>query len=125
MRKLFISVIVVAGLVLGGGISSFAADDTKANDTKASGQTEMKGNAQEMTLSGEITKIKGDSLWIKDSAGKTHKVIPAEPSELEHVKVGENVTITMRNGRAVDIHKMENKGSSEMKGGSQSQGSKY
>ena len=108
MRNLFISTVIAAGLVFG-GVSVFA------NETQTKEQTEVKGNAQEMTLSGEITKIKGDSLIIKDSMGKTHKVIPAEPSELAHVKVGENVTITMRNGRAVDIHKMENKGSSEMK----------
>jgi hypothetical protein len=48
--------------------------------------------------------------------GKVHKVIPAEPSELEYVKVGENVSINMRDGRAVDIHKTANVGSSERYG---------
>jgi FtsP/CotA-like multicopper oxidase with cupredoxin domain len=122
MKKLFISAIIVAGLALG-GVSSFAANDTKVNDTKASGRTEMKGSTQEMTLSGKITKIKGDSLIVRDDTGKVHKVIPAEPSELKHVKVGENVSIEMKNGRAVAIHKIT--GNSEMKGGSQGQGSKY
>ncbi len=103
MRLLLISMFIAAGLTLG-GVSSFA------NSTK----TET--NTQEMTLSGQISGIRGDSLIVKDNMGKVHKVIPAEPSELEYVKVGENVSIKMRDGRAVDIHKTANTGSSERYG---------
>src|ERR1700752_3710277 len=102
MRLLLISTFIAVGLTLG-GISAFATDDTKTK-----GQTEeMKGNSQETQISGQITDIKGDSLMVKDNTGKTHTVIPAEPSELSKVKVGDNVTITMRNGRAVAINKTE------------------
>ena len=100
MRLLLISMFIAVGLTLG-GVSSFA------NDTKA------KTNTQEITLSGQISGIKGDSMIVKDNMGKVHQVIPAEPSELAYVKVGENVSIKMRDGRAVDIHKTENTGSSE------------
>jgi uncharacterized protein YdeI (BOF family) len=120
MKKLLISAIIVAGLALG-GVSSFAANDTNVNDTKASGQTEMKGNTSgTMTqisgrISGRIADIKGDSLTVKDQTGETHIVIPAEPSELAKVKVGENVTIDLRDGRAVAIHEYMGK-SKAMKG---------
>lgn len=100
MRLLLISMFIAVGLTLG-GVSSFA------NDTKT------KTNNQEIILSGQISGIKGDSLMVKDNMGKVHQVIPAEPEELAHVKVGENVSIKMRDERAVDIHKTENTGSSE------------
>ncbi|GEM_PF-1020765 len=102
MKRLFISAAIVAGLILGGGLSSFAAENTKA------GQTETKENAKDMTqLTGKITDIKGDSFMLKDDMGKTHKVIPAEPSELAKLNVGDHVTVDMRNGRAVSINKNE------------------
>jgi len=108
MRKLFISAAIVVGLILGSGVSSFAAGDTKA------GQSEMKGNAQDVTqISGRITKIRGDSFLLKDQLGKTHKITPAEPSELAKLNVGDNVTIDMRDGKAVAINKTDNTGNSE------------
>jgi nucleoid-associated protein YgaU len=103
MRLLLISTLIAVGLTIG-GVSSFAADDTKTK-----GQTEeMKGSSQDTQISGQITDIKGDSLMVKDSTtGKIQKVVPAEPSELSKVKVGDNVTVTMRDGKAVAINKTE------------------
>ena len=100
MKRLFISAAIVAGLVLG-GVSAFA-------DNTGMKQTEMKENTKDMTqLSGKVTDIKGDSFMLKDDMGKTHKVIPAEPSELAKLNVGDHVTVDMRNGRAVSINKNE------------------
>jgi outer membrane murein-binding lipoprotein Lpp len=110
MRKLFISAAIVAGLILSGGLSSFAAGDTKA------GQSEMKGTTQDVTqISGQITKIKRDSFTLKDQMGKTHKIMPTEPSELAKLNVGDNVTVQLnKEGRAEAINKAET-----MQGGSQ------
>ncbi|MGE5446478.1 MAG: hypothetical protein ACM3SR_18085 [Ignavibacteriales bacterium] len=100
MKRLFISAAIVAGLVLG-GVSAFA-------DNTGMKQTETTENAKNLTqLSGKITDIKGDSFMLKDQMGKTHKVIPAEPSELAKLNVGDNVTVDIRDGRAVAINKSE------------------
>jgi ribosomal protein L21E len=100
MKRLFISAAIVAGLVLG-GVSAFA-------DNTGMKQTETRENAKDMTqLTGKVTDIKGDSFMLKDDMGKTHKVIPAEPSELAKLNVGDHVTVDMRNGRAVSINKDE------------------
>ena len=100
MRKLFISAAIALGLVLSG--ASVFASDTKA------GQTEMKGDTQHVTqLSGKITDIKSDSFMLKDPMGKTHKITPADPSELAKVNVGDDVTVDIRDGKAVTINKTE------------------
>lgn len=112
MRKLFISAVIVAGLVLG-GVSTFAKE-TGMKQTETAKVTQ---------ISGKVTDIKGDSFMLKEESGKTHKVIPAEPSELTKIKVGDNVTVDMRAGKAVAINKTDNTGSSETTqgGGSQNQ----
>ncbi len=103
MRKLLISAAIASGLILG-GVSAFA-------DNTGMKQTETKENAKDMTqLSGKITDIKGDSFMLKDEMGKTHKVIPAEPSELAKLNAGDNVTVDIRDGRAVAINKAESRG---------------
>jgi hypothetical protein len=102
MRKLFISaaIAIAAGLVLG-GVSTFA------NDTKA-GQTQIKGSTQHVIqLSGKITGVKSNSFMLKDQMGKIHKIIPADPSELAKINVGDNVTVDIRDGKAVAINKTE------------------
>ncbi|MGE5444606.1 MAG: hypothetical protein ACM3SR_08405 [Ignavibacteriales bacterium] len=91
MRKIFISAVVVIGLIFVDEVSSFASD------IKA-GQSEMKGNAQDVTqLSGKVTDINSQSLMLKDQKGIIHQIIPAEPSEISKIKVGDNVTVDMRN----------------------------
>ncbi len=99
MRKRSISVAIIAGLMLC-GVNAYA----NATGMK---QTET---AKVTQLSGKITDIKGDSFMLKDQAGKN---VPVEPSELAEIKVGDNVTIDMRDGKAVAINKTDNFDNSE------------
>lgn len=111
MRKVFISAVIVAGLILG-GVGAFAKE-TGMKQTETAKMTQ---------ISGKVTDIKGNSFMLKDEFGKTHKVIPAEPSELTKIKVGDNVTVDMRDGKAVAINKTDNTGNPETtQGGSQNQ----
>ena len=118
MRKLSISVAIVVGLMLC-GVNAYA-NETRMKQTETAKVTQ---------LSGKVTEIKGDSFILKDQAGKTHKIVPVEPSELAEIKVGDNVTVDMTDGKAVAINKTDNSGNSEAGQGSgqestQNQGSK-
>jgi hypothetical protein len=107
MRKLSISVAIVAGLMLC-GVNAYANE-------MGMKQTET---AKVTQLSGKVTDVKGDSFMLKDQAGKTHKIVPVEPSELAEIKVGDNVTVNMTDGKAVAINKTDNSGNSEAGQGS-------
>jgi antitoxin component of MazEF toxin-antitoxin module len=99
---------------VGDSVTVKLGNNGKAVVISKSGKTIGNSEANvQATLSGKITNIKGDSLWVQDSVGKTHRVIPAAPLQLERVRVGDSVIIGMRNGRAAVVYNIKNMGGPE------------
>jgi Cu/Ag efflux protein CusF len=75
-------------------------------------------------VTGKITDIKRDSntLKIEDLAGKTYSFKVTDSKTLEGLKVGDMVKVTMEEGKATSIQKVENAPS---KGGSEGAPSNY
>jgi LysM repeat protein len=138
MRLLLVSVFLAAGLIVWGGVSSFANETTKGS-TNSKGQTEeMKGSsnqgtAGEMTkgtsvIDGEITDIQGDTVMVKDEMGNIQSIKLSGTEKMHNLrtkdlKVGDRVHAEMKNGHLVSFYKEEaGPGSSEMK--SQESGNK-
>jgi beta-lactam-binding protein with PASTA domain len=96
MRKLFMFVFIAAGLIFGGA-GSFAATKQQTKQVAAA-PTEIKG---------EVTKVTSKTLWVKDEAGKSHRVIVTDPKALEGIKVGDKVDVKLEKGKAASIQKVE------------------
>jgi hypothetical protein len=98
MRKLLFSTLIVAGLISLGGLGSLA---TVQQDTM---QVAAISN-----VTGKITDIKSDSnmLRIEDLAGKAHSFTFTDSKALQGLKVGDMVRVTMEEGKATSIQKVE------------------
>ncbi|MGH7802052.1 MAG: hypothetical protein ACREOW_15725 [Thermodesulfobacteriota bacterium] len=119
MRKLLFSTLIVAGLISLGGVSSLA---TIQEDTM---QVAAISN-----VTGKITDIKndGNTLRIQDLSGKTHSFTVTDPKALQGFKVGDMVRVTMEEGKATSIQKVESapsKGDAPSKGSSEGAPSNY
>jgi len=53
----------------------------------------------------EVTDIKGDTLEAKDTIGETYKFRTDDIRTPEEFKVGDNIYVELKGGRAVSIHK--------------------
>jgi hypothetical protein len=108
MRRLIFSTLIVAGLISFGGISSFATIQVAAISS----------------VKGKVTGIKNDSnlLKIQDEAGKTYSFTVNDSKALQGLKVGDMVRVTMEEGKATSIQKVE---SAPSKNGSEGESSNY
>ena len=58
-------------------------------------------------VTGQITRIKTNSLTLKDQSGKYHMVSVSDPSILQGLKSGDEVTVAYENGKPASIKKVE------------------
>jgi hypothetical protein len=113
MRRLILSTLIVAGLVSLGGINSFAT--IQQSTIKVAAISSVKG---------KVTAIKNDSnlLKIQDEAGKTYSFTVTDSKALQGLKVEDMVRVTMKEGKATSIQKVE---SAPSKNGSEGESSNY
>jgi len=96
MKKIF-SFMLIALMLSVGAMSTYAAQTHHGQQVASA--TKM--------ISGQIAKIKNNSLTIKDSAGKYHMVSVSDPSMLAGLKSGDEVTVDYANGKVTSIKKVE------------------
>jgi hypothetical protein len=96
MRKL-IGFALMALMLVMTGVGSFAATQQSNKQIAA---------AKTMMVTGEIALIKGNTLTIKDQAGKEHTYTLGKPAMLQGFKAGEKVTVALENGKVTSIKKV-------------------
>lgn len=95
MRRLFISTFI-AGLIFGVG-SSLAVTN---------GDIDGINTAPQITeIICEITDIKGDTLEAKDTIGGTYEFKTDDIRTFGEFKVGDNIHLELKDGKAVSIYK--------------------
>jgi Cu/Ag efflux protein CusF len=58
-------------------------------------------------VTGQIARIKNNNLTLKDQSGKYHLVPVSDPSMLQGLKSGDEVTVDYQNGKVTSIKKLE------------------
>ena len=96
MRKFLIFAFVAAGLIFSGA-GSFAVTKQQTKQVAAA-PAEIKG---------EVTKVTAKTLWVKDEAGKSHRIVVTDPKALEGIKVGDTVDVKLEKGKGASIQKVE------------------
>jgi hypothetical protein len=96
MRNLIGFALIALALTLT-GLSSFAVAKQHTSQVSTT-QTEIKG---------QVTKLSGQALMVKDEAGKIHLVKVSGPKALEGIKVGDNVDVRFQNGKMLSMQKIE------------------
>jgi len=95
MRRLLGFAFVALALTIT-GVNAFAATKQHTKQV-AVASTEVKG---------EIIRVKGHTLTLKDEAGKEHLVRAAETKMFEGLKVGDRVDVKLENGKAISVEKI-------------------
>lgn len=93
---------LIAALLSVGALGSFTVNSFASQHNKT-----QQVAAAAMTVTGKITKLKSNSLTVKDQAGKYHKVSFSDATMVQGLKVGDEVTVTYENGKASSIQKVE------------------
>lgn len=133
MNKLFVSALLAAGIMVGGG-SAFATDSGEEASSEAmeGTSTEMTGESSEQMkmddemmmrmggVTGEVTGIEGDTIRIKDKQGITRSFEITGDQNLEElsvetIQIGDKVYVQFQEqGREVEIHKISESGKGTM-----------
>jgi beta-lactam-binding protein with PASTA domain len=92
--KRFLAAAMLALAVAFTGVGAFAATQ----------QQVTKQVAAASELKGQITRIEGHTLTIKDAAGKNHHV-KATTTEMTGLKAGDRVDVMVEHGKAMSIQK--------------------
>ena len=91
-----ITSMIIAAMFSVGALNSFAVPHQQGQQIAAA--TKM--------VTGQITKIKSNNLTLKDQSGKYHLVSFSDPSMLQGLKSGDEVTVAYENGKATSIKKV-------------------
>lgn len=92
--KRFLAAAMLALAVAFTGVGAFAATQQVTKQVAAASE-----------LKGQITRIEGHTLTIKDAAGKNHHV-KATTTEMTGLKAGDRVDVMVEHGKAMSIQKM-------------------
>ena len=87
---------LVAALISVGAMNSFAVPHQQGQQIAAASKM----------VTGQITKIGSHNLTLKDQSGKYHVVNLSDPSMLQGLKSGDEVTVAYQNGKATSINKV-------------------
>ena len=97
MKKIFSLMLIALMLAVPVAINSYAGQ---------SHHSQQVASANKM-ISGQIARIKKNSLTLKDSAGRYHMVSVSDPTMLQGLKSGDQVTVDYANGKVTSIKKVE------------------
>jgi len=94
---LVVTMLSVGTMLSAGAMNSFAASHQQGQQTASAAKT----------VTGQIARIKNNNLTLKDQAGKYRMVTISDPSMLQGLKSGDEVTVAYQDGKATSIKKVE------------------